>query len=557
LYEGDVFFGTIDGRLISLDAATGQPNWEVQTVDTTKFYTITGAPRVVKGNVIIGNGGAEYGVRGYVSAYDAKTGEMNWRFYTVPGNPADPFESPAMEKAAKTWTGEWWKYGGGGTAWDAMAYDPQINLLYVGTGNGSPWNRVYRSPGGGDNLYLCSILALNPDDGSLVWHYQTTPGDTWDYTSTQHIMLADLEIEGTTRKVLMQAPKNGFFYVIDRETGDLISADPYTYVNWATHVDLETGRPVESDFSRYQKENVYISPNYFGGHNWQPMAFNPNTGLVYIPARENAAIYGHDKNWVYEESGLFASNNWNLGVNYDPDKTLRLDESGPGDKPRGMLIAWDPVEKQVRWRVDHSYRWNAGVLTTAGGLVFQGNAEGKFVAYRAQNGEKVWEISVGSGVIAPPVTYLVDGKQYLSLAVGWGGAAGMSSKVTDHVYPGIIYTFAIGGEAPPPNKPDIPSKQLIEGDVTVGKAQLVQGEQLFQQHCTLCHGTLGSGGGALPDLAYSSERIHENFKYIVQGSFLAMGMPSFKEKLTEEQILLIQQHIFKTAQQLMANNVDG
>ena len=550
LYQGSVFLGTIDGRLISLDAATGVPNWQVHTVDTTKFYTITGAPRVVKGKVIIGNGGAEYGVRGYVSAYDALTGEMDWRFYTVPGDPSKPFESPAMKVAAETWSGEWWKYGGGGTAWDAMAYDPDLNLLYVGTGNGSPWNRIYRSPGGGDNLYLCAIVALNPDDGSLVWHYQTTPGDTWDFTSTQHIILADLVINEQNRKVLMQAPKNGFFYVLDRATGELISAEPYTYVNWATHVDLETGKPVETEFSRYQNENAFISPNYWGGHNWQPMAFNPETRMVYIPAREIASIYGNDTEWVFNEKGVFSQNDWNLGTGFDPNKALREDPEGPGNTRQGMLIAWDPVDKIVKWRVNHPSRWNAGVLTTAGGLVFQGTAEGQLIAYKAATGEKIWQTSVGSGVIAPPVTYLVDGKQYLSLAVGWGGGGGLSEKSTEHIYPGTIYTFAIGGNASPPELPQMPVKTLIAGEITVDAGSLEIGAQLFDANCTLCHGVLGEGGGALPDLAFSSERIHENFKYIVQGSFEALGMPNFKDKLTEEEIGLIQQHIFVRAEEL-------
>ena len=433
-----------------------------------------------------------------------------------------------------------------------MAFDPELNLLYVGTGNGSPWNRIYRSPGGGDNLYLSSIVALNPDDGSLVWYYQTTPGDTWDYTATQHIMLADLEIEGVNRKVLMQAPKNGFFYVLDRESGELLSADPYTHVNWATHVDLTTGRPVENDFSRYQEVNAYISPNYYGGHNWQPMAFNPETRLVYIPSRENDFLYGSDPQWIYNEQGFSANLGWNLGTGVDPHKTIRSDTAAPGNLPQGMLIAWDPVDKEVRWRVNHQTQWNAGVLTTGGGLVFQGTAEGQFVAYKATTGEKIWETSVGSGVIAPPVTYLVDGKQYLSLAVGWGGAGGLSEKNTEHIYPGIVYTFAIGGEAPDPQLPEMPRKALTEGQVTADEHALGIGEILFDLNCSLCHGTLGSGGGALPDLAYSSSRIHDNFQYIVKGSFIAMGMPDFTGKLTDDEINLIQQYIFATSEKLQA-----
>ena len=561
LYRGHVYSATLDGRLIKLHAATGELVWEVQTVDTTKYYTITGAPRIVKGKVVIGNGGAEYGVRGYVSAYDTENGKMVWRFFTVPGDPAQPFESPAMEEAAKTWTGEWWKYGGGGTAWDAMAYDPELDLLYVGTGNGSPWNRIYRSPDGGDNLYLSSIVALNVDDGSLAWYYQTTPGDTWDYTATQHIMLADLEIDGVTRKVLMQAPKNGFFYVLDRASGELLSADPYTYVNWAKSVDLQTGRPIENDFSRYQQANVSISPNYFGGHNWQPMAFNPQTNLVYIPSRENAAVYGNDPQWEYQKEGFAANLGWNLGTGYDPSKPLQADSAGPGSSPQGMLIAWDPLQKKVAWRVDHQTPWNAGVLATAGDLVFQGTAEGQLVAYKADTGEKLWQTSVGSGVIAPPVTYLVDGKQYLTVAVGWGGAWGTSNKNTEHVYPGRIYTFALGENQPAPVLNSPTPKVLIEGEVTATEQQIAQGAALMGNNCAVCHGDAGDGGGNIPDLAYSSKAMHQNIQKIVrEGMLESVGMPNLGNKLTAEEVELIQQYIFAKAKALqtsVAQKSDG
>jgi quinohemoprotein ethanol dehydrogenase len=259
-------------------------------------------------NVIIGNGGAEYGVRGYITAYDGITGEQMWRTYTVPGNPGLPFESKAMEEAARTWTGEWWKYGGGGTVWDAMAYDPDLNLLYVGVGNGSPWPRIYRSPEGGDNLYLSSILALNPQNGELVWYYQTTPGDNWDYTATQHLILADLIIEGQERKVIMQAPKNGFFYVLDRTNGNFISAEPYVYVNWASGIDQKTGRPIENEWSGYEDKDVQIFPSHIGGHNWQPMAFNPETGLVYIPSQDHSLIFRLLPNWKFDDD--FGAVNW-------------------------------------------------------------------------------------------------------------------------------------------------------------------------------------------------------------------------------------------------------
>jgi PQQ-dependent dehydrogenase (methanol/ethanol family) len=286
-----IYVGTLDGRLVALDRDSGKVAWSVPTFDPELAYTITGAPRVIKGKVLIGSGGGEYDVRGYISAYDAETGAMDWRFYTVPGNPADGQESPALEMAVKTWNGQWWKMGGGGTVWDSMAYDPELDLLYIGVGNGTPWNQRIRSPGGGDNLFLSSIVALKPDTGEYVWHYQTTPGETWDYTATQPIMLVDLEIAGEPRKVLMQAPKNGFFYVIDRVTGEFISANNYVPINWATHVDPETGRPVETEDARYPGKDVLIYPSPFGAHNWHPWSCNPATGLVYLPAQEIFHIY--------------------------------------------------------------------------------------------------------------------------------------------------------------------------------------------------------------------------------------------------------------------------
>jgi PQQ-dependent dehydrogenase (methanol/ethanol family) len=296
VWQGQVFVGTLDGRLVALDAATGKPNWQVATVDPELPYTITGAPRVIDGKVLIGNGGAEFGVRGFIGAYDAGTGKRLWRFYTVPGNPALGFENDAMKMAAETWNGKWWELGGGGgTVWDAMAYDPDLDLLYIGVGNGTPWNQDIRSPGGGDNLFLSSIVALRPETGEYVWHYQTTPGETWDYTATQHIILADIEIDGKTRKVLMQAPKNGFFYVLDRADGSLISANNYIDVTWATHVDMKTGRPVEVPGARYRDKPMVINPSYLGGHNWHPMSYNPQTGLVYIPVLDITANYGQPR----------------------------------------------------------------------------------------------------------------------------------------------------------------------------------------------------------------------------------------------------------------------
>jgi quinohemoprotein ethanol dehydrogenase len=551
MYKGSVFVGTIDGRLISIDAATGNPIWEVLTVDTTKHYTITGAPRVVDGKVVIGNGGAEYGVRGYVTAYDAMTGNQVWRFYTVPGDPSLPFESPAMETAAKTWTGTWWKYGGGGTAWDAIAYDPQLKLVYVGTGNGSPWVRKYRSPGGGDNLYLSSIVALQVDTGELVWHYQTTPGESWDYTATQHMILADLEIDGKPRKVLMQAPKNGFFYVLDRITGELLSADAYVYVNWAKSVDLITGRPIENEFSRYEQVNAMVAPNYEGGHNWHPMAYNPITQLVYIPALDNASVYGADPDWESHESGFAVGNGWNAATGYDPDKPTVLDSLVQRPLPRGKLIAWDPVGKRQVWQVYHPTPWNAGVLTTASGLVFQGTTDGRFVAFDGEDGTKLWDKSLGIGVIATPITYLVDGIQYVTIVAGWGGGIGQKMKFTEHNYPGTVFTYALNKQAPNPIYPEPVQKQLIDLEVKVSEEDITRGAVLFSTYCALCHASIGSGGGNIPDLGYSTKETYQNFQAIVHdGALLPLGMPNFGNRLDTLEVSDIKNYILATAKEV-------
>ncbi|MGH8809120.1 MAG: PQQ-dependent dehydrogenase, methanol/ethanol family, partial [Noviherbaspirillum sp.] len=352
LWGNKVFIGTLDGRLIGLDRQSGKPVWSTQTTDNSKPYTITGAPRVVKGKVIIGNSGAEYGVRGYFSAYDADSGKMAWRFYTVPGDPSRPYEHPELAAAAKTWTGnDYWKYGGGGTVWDGMAYDPKLDLLYVGTGNGSPWNRLVRSPDGGDNLYLSSILAIRPDSGKLVWHYQVTPGDSWDFTATQQITLADVVIDGKPRSVLMQAPKNGFFYMLDRATGKLLSAEKFGKVTWAEKIDLATGRPVEAPGVRYEDKPVLMWPGPFGAHSWHPMSYSPQTGLVYIPYQEIPGGYRNEgKSFSMKKSGF------NTAAGFSDFTEF------PKEAVSGALLAWDPVQQKEAWRVPYPHYWNGGTL---------------------------------------------------------------------------------------------------------------------------------------------------------------------------------------------------
>ena len=410
LYDGKVYVGLLDGRLVALDAETGKVVWAVQTTPPGTDYTITGAPRVVKGKVLIGQGGAEYGVRGFLGAWDAQTGKLAWKWYVIPGDPSKGFEDDSMAAAAKTWTGEWWKFGGGGTPWDGIAYDPELNLVYVGTGNGSPWNANHRSPGGGDNLYLASIVALNADTGKYVWHYQTTPGDNWDYNSAQPMILADLTIGNQVRKVLMQAPKNGFFYVLDRTNGKLISGEPFVYTSWARSIDKETGRPIETEEARYRFTPVRLSPSPVGAHHWPPMAFNPQTGLVFYPGQETSSVF------AMEEKFDFAEGRWNLGIKFGAGAIKNPPGPDPkAPKPGGFFVAWDPVANRQAWRLP--FQPAGGALSVAGQLIFVGNGGGRFMALDPLTGKTLWEHQLGPGV-ATPISFALDGKQYVAVMAG-------------------------------------------------------------------------------------------------------------------------------------------
>jgi quinohemoprotein ethanol dehydrogenase len=560
IWQDALYVGTLDGRLVSLDARTGRKRWEVNTIDRSKPYTITGAPRVVKGKVLIGNGGGEYGVRGYFSAYDAETGKLAWRFYTVPGNPQDGFEQPELKQAAKTWNGQWWVGGGGGTVWDSMAYDPELDTLYVGTGNGSPWARSIHSPGGGDNLFLSSILAIDPDDGKLKWHYQTTPGDNWDYTATQHIILADLKFDGRTRKVLMQAPKNGFFYVIDRVTGELLAADKYIPATWASHVDMKTGRPVETAAGDWSKETKLIIPAAFGGHNWHPMAYNPQAGLVYIPAMQPAGIYPPSTEYLatgkYTRRDMF----WNPGVDWDNYAntiySLMQQTGGALPSDRGYLKAWDPVARKTRWEIEHPAFWNGGLLTTAGNLLFQGTGDGRFVAYAADTGKTLWSVPTMIGIIAPPMTYAVDGEQYIAVMAGYGGAGALTGgdprtmASGKYLNEGHVLAFKLGGKAPFPRvverNLDIPEPPAIDAT----PAQVENGKYLYAGTCMVCHGALAVSGGVVPDLRRLSAEKHSIFKQIVfDGVIHTAGMPKMGDLLGEQDVHDIQAYIIERAKQ--------
>ena len=538
LWGNSVFTATIDGRLISLDSKTGKVNWDINTIDKSKPYTITGAPRIIKGKVIIGNGGAELGVRGYISAYDATSGELVWRFYTVPGNPEDGFENATMEMAAKTWTGKYWEAGGGGTAWDSMAYDPKLDLLYFGVGNGSPWNQRIRSPEGGDNLFLSSIVAVRPDSGDYVWHYQTTPAETWDYTATQHLILAELEIEGKQREVIMQAPKNGFFYVVDRATGELISANNFVPVNWATHVDMETGRPVETPEARYTPgDDPFVQlPGPLGAHNWHPMSYSPDTGLVYIPAQEAPWVYQDKKDYKYTKG------TWNTGTDfiYGVLPTERAMFAALKSMLKGRLLAWDPVAQKPAWSHEHGGPWNGGVLSTSGGLVFQGTADASLAAYDAGSGEQVWRYFTETGVVAAPITYELDGEQYVAVASGWGGSfvlgfgGVLPSGSVANV--GRVLVFKLGATAELPKSAELAAPlPTIPAKLDVSKEVIAAGAGAYANTCVSCHGDQAFSSGLVPNLRFSAITTSaEAWKSVVVGGALAAkGMPNFGTVLDE------------------------
>ena len=554
-YKGKIFAATWDGRLIALDAKTGKEIWRALTFAPTESLYITGAPKAFKDKILIGNGGTEYGPsRGYVTAYDAETGKQAWRFYIVPGNPANGFENEAMEMAAKTWTGEWWKHGGGGNAWHGFTYDADLDVLYIGTGNGSPWNRKIRSPGGGDNLFLSSIVALDPDDGKYLWHYQTTPGESWDYNSNMDIVLADLKIEGKMVKTILHAPKNGFFYVINRETGKLISADPFVETSWASHIDLSTGRPVEIPGARYENGKAEIMPSPLGGHSWQSMSFNPNTGLVYFPVMHFSM--------TYSDEGIDVANWQNKAFKRGTGVNTSVSKKQPREY-LSSLLAWDPIKKKPVWSVSQNDLWNAGTLTTAGNLVFQGRADGKFLAYHANTGEELWSFDTGLGISAPPITYSVNGRQYIALLVGWGGAlagtGGVNMGWGYGVHTRRLVVFSLEGRVDMPKLPPRYSPTLIEGsNFTLDNDLAGKGASEYSA-CFGCHGTNVIANGMAPDLRASPIPLDNAlFNAVVRKGIKAnMGMPAFPD-MTDEQLTALMHYIRKQARAAMpVSNTTG
>ncbi|HEX7856620.1 MAG TPA: PQQ-dependent dehydrogenase, methanol/ethanol family [Sphingobium sp.] len=527
--DGKIFAAFMDGHLVALDAKTGQLEWSVDTLPPGTFHSISGAPRTFKDKVIIGNSGADImGQRGFVTAYDQKTGKQAWRFYTVPGSPEQNKGDPVMEMAAKTWSGEWWKTGTGGTVWNGMTFDPEMNRIYIGVGNAGPYNPAVRNPGGGDNLFVASIVALDADTGKYIWHYQENPNESWDYKAVANMISATILIDGKPRKVLMQQPTNGFFYVLDRETGKLISAEKTGKVTWADHIDLKTGRPVEAPGIRYQHGDSIQWPSMLGTHNWQDMSYNPKTGLVYIPHMKLAAKYTTNvPPGEFSMGGMTA-----MGMKIDPDDNT------------GALLAWDPVKQKAAWKAPIDTLWNGGTLSTAGGLVFMGAGNGWFSGYDAAKGEKLWSFNAGLGINGAPVSYTARGKQYVSVLVGYGGTTAAMSTFLNvgwkyGAQPRRLLTFALGGtkKLPPSPGPDMKVHALDVADLKLDETQVQMGKGMSVM-CGACHGMhfIGAGSPA-PDLRESQIALSEDGLWSVlhEGALEQRGMPAFPQ-LTREQV---------------------
>jgi quinohemoprotein ethanol dehydrogenase len=558
-WNGKIIMGTIDARLIAIDAKTGKAVWDTDVVpaslglgEMADRYSITMAPRVAKGKVFIGASGGEFGVRGFTAAYDVETGKEIWRFWNVPGDPAKGFESKALEKAAKTWSGEWWKNGGGGTVWDAAIYDPVTDLLYFGTGNGAPWNQRMRDAGAGDNLYTASIIAVKPDTGEYVWHYQEVPGDAWDYDAVSPMMTADLVINGKKTHALLQPAKNGFFYVLEAKTGKLLSADPFTVVNWATGIDMKTGRPIEVPGSRYEKEPWNLSPGVQGGHSWHPNAFSPLTGLMYIPTWEAySAMINPPPNPNPQVGG--SGGGFNLGIAFGAPTDPKTLKPNAKEGVTGRLKAWDPVARKVVWQseVFPAHLNTSGALATAGNLVFMGNGNSKqLFAWNAKTGEKLWSFDAKTAVLAAPITYELDGVQYVAASVGGVGNGGYYAPTYAR-----MLVFAIGGKATLPEPEPYTPPALNPPPSTASADVIAHGGELYTKFCSVCHGVNGTQGrSSFPNLTVSGFLYsQEGFDSIVlQGVRADKGMGSFAKYFKSEDTVAIREYLIARANAIKA-----
>jgi len=554
LYGDKVYVATLDGYLVALNQSDGAVAWREKVVPDEN-YTITGAPRIANGKVLIGSGGAEYKARGFIAAYDWQTGGEVWRFHTVPGNPADGFENDAMERAATTWAGDWWEFGGGGTVWDSITFDPETNLVLFGTGNAEPWNPAVTGRLGtgddntyGDNLYTSSIVAVNADTGEYAWHFQQTPEDRWDYDSNAQITLADMEIEGELRHVAIHVPKNGYVYVLDAATGEFLSANPWTAINWSLGMDPETGRPEINPEARYELTGeVWVSvPGAGGAHSWHPMSFNPNTGVVYIPANNGAFPYKSDDD--FEGSELGFQHGLDAAATAMPADELVRQSSL--DSTTGALVAWNVAEGREEWRVDYDGPWNGGVLATAGNLLFQGTADERFVAYNSSNGEELWSFATQSGVIAAPMTYSIDGEQYVAVMVGWGGiwdvAPGiLSSKSGTPRNISRLMVFKLGADGALPAAPALAQRALDPPPFTGTEEQVAAGGAIYARWCGACHGDAAVAGTLNPDLRHSGaiNMVDSMKATVIDGAFSHNGMVSFASDLDADDVENVRQYL--------------
>jgi quinohemoprotein ethanol dehydrogenase len=532
-WNGKIIFGTLDGRLIALNARTGKQVWSTKATPDERRYSITGAPRIANGKVFIGSAGGEFDARGYLDAYDAETGKFLWRFWTIPGDPAKGFENKAMEMAAATWkTPGWWKSGGGGTVWDAITYDPATDLVLFGTGNGAPWDAVLRDPGGGDNLFTTSIVAVHAKDGSYAWHYQMSPWETWDYDTGQQLMLLDIEINGRMRHVVSQASKNGFFYNLDAATGELISAKPFTDVNWASGIDMQTGRPIMVPEARTNLTNKVFNlvPGPAGGHAWQSMSYSPLTKLVYIPA----------------------TTHWQLMGPADARAKYLADNPGAKTGFTGRLTAWDPVAQREVWRSEEfinpagGVQVTSGALATAGNLVFHGNLpKQEFVAYRATDGKRLWSFGTKTAVLAGAISYEVGREQYVAIAVGGPVPGGYYAPNGAR-----LLVFKLGGKTVLPDLPKFTEQPIAPPPQFADAATIQRGAQVFEAQCQLCHGRNGAARSSFPDLR-RSPALHSQAlldAIVLQGTLSEKGMGSFREYLKEGETVALRSYLISVAE---------
>ncbi len=560
VWKEKVYDATLDGHLIALDAQTGKPVWNTFTfpsdVEYTSAgtpvaqYTMAGAPRVVRGNVIVGTGGGDQGVRGYVSAYNAETGKLVWRFYTVPGDPSKPVENAALKMAAKTWGGD---AGGGGAVWDGISYDPQLDLLYFGTGNPAAGAHHKHD----DRLFADCIVAVRPETGQYAWHYQEVPDDVWDYDSTSQLILADIKIAGRVRKVIIHAPKDGFVYVIDRATGKLISAKPlFPKVDWASGIDLATGRPIENPAARSGTENgkpFIVMPGPLGGHSWQAMSYSPLTGLVYIPVMEMPNIFVVEPIAEKEvtQKSTPGEPEWKI-----QDQVIAKVDSYYS----AHLAAWDPVAQREVWHADLKGLWHGGTLATAGNLVFQGTSTGNFSAYQANSGKKLWSIPVETAIIAPPISYEVGGEQYVAVTVGWGGSLGLLKGpigMENHVPNNLprVIAFKLNGDYTLPPVPAPVKPRLNPPPDTASASQIAYGRGQYGR-CLRCHGFWGISAGDVPDLRYSP-MVYDRalLQQVVKRGLLRLGgMPMFGKELSDQQLDAIRVYLIHQAHLQVAKN---